>query len=121
MVAINFKPQFADDVESGKKRQTIRERARCKLGDSLQLYTGMNTKACRKLKDAICASVTPIEIDHCNIYLNGHAIENQDKIVQEDGFPEYTDMAIFFEKQYGCLPFKGVLIKWDAALSGENK
>jgi hypothetical protein len=34
VVALNFQPQFADDVEHGSKRQTIRRTARCKPGDA---------------------------------------------------------------------------------------
>lgn len=37
MVAINFKPEFAEPVESGVKRQTIRQTARCRRGDKTEL------------------------------------------------------------------------------------
>ena len=50
MVAYNFQKQFADAVERGEKRQTIRAPRRdgrhAKVGDKLQLYTGMRTKQC---------------------------------------------------------------------------
>lgn len=40
MVAINFMSQFAPMIESGTKIHTLRDKARCKVGDTLQLYTG---------------------------------------------------------------------------------
>lgn len=52
MPAYNFQKQFAPLVESGQKRQTIRaigKRRHARPGESLQLYTGQRTKACRKL------------------------------------------------------------------------
>ena len=59
MPALSFAKRFADDVESGKKRQTIRvERKRpVNPGDPLYLYTGMRTKACRKLGESECDEV----------------------------------------------------------------
>jgi hypothetical protein len=58
MVEINFSEQFAERVKSGDKRQTIRRSKKCGPGDTLQLYTGQRTKACRKLRDAVCKDVT---------------------------------------------------------------
>ncbi len=53
MVALNFKARFADDVETRRKRCSIRAPRKDgrdpKPGDSLQLYTGMRTRECRKL------------------------------------------------------------------------
>ena len=64
MVAFSFKAQFADLVASGKKTQTIRQTARAKPGDRLQLYTGMRTKKCRKLvdPDPVCTLVDYVGI-----------------------------------------------------------
>lgn len=56
MVALNFKAQFADDVEEGRKRRSVRAPRKdgrdLKKGDKLQLYTGMRQTGCRKLGDA---------------------------------------------------------------------
>jgi len=64
MPAYNFKERFAADVESGKKRQTIRRKRKrpTKPGDVLYLYVGMRTKRCRKLREAPCESVVSILI-----------------------------------------------------------
>ena len=40
MVAFNFKPYFAPDVESGKKTRSIRTSKKCNVGDAIQLYRG---------------------------------------------------------------------------------
>jgi hypothetical protein len=115
MVAINF-TVFIDKIESGAKRQTIRQTARCKVGDMLQLYTGMRHKNCRKLGDAVCEAIYPIHIEK-----NGYGVGDARVIIRHpirlnaaaylDGFKCWDDMAQFFEKQYG-LPFEGVLILW---------
>ena len=49
MVAYNFKDQFARLVEAGIKRQTVqlcRQRP-TRVGDTLQLYTGMRRPGAR--------------------------------------------------------------------------
>ena len=66
MPALNFKKQFADKVERGEKRQTIRalraDGRNPQPGQTLFLYTGMRTKSCRKLGEAVCSSVEQIDI-----------------------------------------------------------
>ena len=106
MVAINFQPQFADDVESGKKRQTIRRKARCKAGDKLQLYTGQRTKACRKLLDALCVDVSDIVMP----LLDNPLIT--DAFAQADGFKDSKEMQEWFRTRYKTNIFHGVLIRW---------
>lgn len=118
MVALNFKAQFAQDVEDGTKHQTIRQKARCQRGDELQLYTGMRTKKCRKLRDAVCMDVMPVLICDTEMYLNGKLLceENDDRdndFARADGFDSYMDMAAFFRDQYGPLPFRGWVIRWE--------
>ena len=66
MVAYNFKEQFANLVASGEKCQTIRaigKRRHVKSGETIQLYSGLRTKQCRKLGDAVCVSAQDIEMD----------------------------------------------------------
>lgn len=65
MPAFNFKAQFADQVKSGEKRQTIRARGKRRpprVGEPLMLYTGMRQVGCHKLLDAVCTSVEEISI-----------------------------------------------------------
>lgn len=136
MPSLNFKKQFAPDVESGKKRQTIRPKRKhpVKVGDKLYLFTGLRTKVCRRLvppfikftisKDkpaAICKSVHDIEIlnvDHIkyrgvDLYAGSEPwkLKLAHTIATDDGFAGTQEMVDFFKEQYG-LPFHGDLIKW---------
>ena len=53
MTAFNFTVNV-EKVEDGSKLSTIRKEQRAKVGDKLQFYVGQRTKACRKLRDAVC-------------------------------------------------------------------
>jgi hypothetical protein len=123
MVALNFQPEFAEAVEHGVKLQTIRRTARCKAGDRLQFYTGQRTQACRKLGEGICKRVMPVEINHMNMKLDGRPVymgdakpddlwECDNDFARRDGFLGFEEMAQWFYKRYGALPFKGFVIEW---------
>ncbi len=130
MVALNFKSQFADDVECERKRRSIRAPRKDgrdpKPGDVLQLYTGLRQKGARKLREAKCVRVRTVEIDFSGITLEGRKLycgdapayaggvdpEHYDSdFARADGFDTFQDMREFFEEQHG-LPFKGLLIEW---------
>lgn len=130
MVALNFKAQFADDVEDRRKLRSIRaprkDGRNPKAGDHLQLYTGMRQAGCRKLGEAQCWRVRPVEIDRQGITLDGRKLhagnasthqgdvdpEHYDgDFARADGFDSLTAMADFFNETHG-LPFKGFLIEW---------
>ena len=78
MVALNFKTQFADDVASGRKCQSIRAPRKDGRdpvpGNRLQLYTGMRTRACRKLGDANCIRVRPVQITKRYVVIDGYIL-----------------------------------------------
>lgn len=131
MVALNFMAQFADDVEDGRKRRSIRAPRKDgrdpEAGTNLQLYTGMRQKGCRKLRETVARRVRPVMIDHMGIKLDGRPLwagdapahqggvdpENYDgDFARADGFASFTEMADFFEKTHG-LPFNGLLIEWN--------
>jgi len=132
MPAFNFKEQFAPDVESGKKRGTIRAfrndgKPHAKVGDTLMLYTGMRTKACRKLRDATCTKITPVHIAEWGgflcLFLDGVLILDDHEFAKDDGFETSKQFYEFFEKTHG-LPFYGSLFEWDPTSSHgvkENK
>jgi hypothetical protein len=115
MPAYNFKMQFAGDVETGRKRQTIRPRRKrqTKPGDTLYLYTGMRTKQCWKLGEEICLSVQPIEIEDTFVRLDGITlgVPEMSKLARADGFASLGEFYDFFSEHYR-LPFRGELIKW---------
>ena len=114
MVAINFSPQFAGPVEGGEKRQTIRRKARCKPGDALQLYTGMRTKGCRKLRDAICSEVMPVSITRGTLEVDGCVLMSGTAaaFARADGFRDYDEMWNWFFGRYKEHKFSGYVIRW---------
>lgn len=118
MPLLDFKKQFADAVESGEKRCTIRAYRKDgrdpKPGDTLYLYTGLRTKSCRKLKVCKCKSVTKLRIGDDFVQkeiLRGLFFMNSTKIAHLDGFDNKKDFFDFFKKTHG-LPFRGLLIEW---------
>jgi len=115
MVAFNFKKQFVEAVEEGTKRQTIRAHRKDgrqpKVGDKLQLYYGMRTKQCRKLRDAKCKEVWSIRIEKDDAHIFGWGDVFRDTFAVADGFKGWEDMRDFFKETHG-LPFNGILVKW---------
>ena len=119
MVAYNFHAQFADTVASGEKCQTIRaprkDNRHAKRGDKLQLYTGMRTKSCRKLRDAVChdSCVVRLEYDKAWTFEPQELFIGNDleRFAQSDGFACWSDMRDWFNETHG-LPFIGQMIRW---------
>jgi hypothetical protein len=115
MVAINFKKQFADLVERGEKRQTIREKTKASAGKMLQLYYGQRTKQCRKLMDAVCSRTRQIVLRSNQVVVGLCDIRDDDldKFAKADGFKNYNEMWKFFEPRSDQLgEFHGWLIEW---------
>ena len=118
MPLLGFKKQFADLVERGRKRQTIRAKRRDGKnphpGEKLFLYTGLRTKSCKKLGEAVCRSVSEISIDPYGINISGQwlSITERDVVAMDDGFDDFTEMVKFFRKTHEIFPFYGLLIKW---------
>jgi len=115
MPAYNFKKQFAPMVESGAKRQTIRQprKRQTKPGETLYLYMGMRTKKCRKLRQEICTDVKKIEIRSDSICIDGCAltIGQIEPFAIADGFNDVMSFFAFFAHQYkGAINFE--LITW---------
>lgn len=116
MVAFNFSPQFVPLVASGVKRQTIRQKARAKPGDNLQLYTGMRTKNCRKLidPDPVCTLVDYVSIRPQYLTLGNTKKHSgdADDFARRDGFKDYDDMVRWFQERYGSPYFQGYVHAW---------
>ena len=115
MPCINFKKQFAGVVENGLKTQTIRKirKRPIRIGDTLQLYTGMRTKKCRKLMTAVAIDIKTIVIDQTIVMIDGNQIDSYDvgRLARADGFHSICEFKDFFNSHYG-LPFVGQLINW---------
>ena len=126
MPALNFKAQFAEDVEYGHKRQTVRAprkdgRPHCRVGDTIKLYTGMRTKRCRLLGKAKVKRIARIKIEPTCMYVNDRLLpsaiydrdceQTDNEFAVADGFEGFTEMAKWFQNVHG-LPFEGILIQW---------
>jgi len=115
MPILNFKKEWADDVASGKKRSTIRRTRKVPINanDTLHLYTGLRTRATRRLGVGICNAVKPIVIyPDGDIRICGVLIDPADEadLIRTDGFKTKTDFLAFFIEDNQT--FYGDLILW---------
>lgn len=128
MPALNFIKRFAADVESGKKRSTIRragKRLPPKVGDQLSLYAGMRTKYCRLLRKETCTDVNPVLItfknnkpvlaiglilgkEKCWVQVKAAEVK---KMAIEDGFKSKEEFFDYFLSDTD--EFYGFLIEWN--------
>ena len=147
MVAYSFKKRFVDRILSGlghyehidgmipaPKRQTIRavgKRRHAKPGETIQLYTAMRTKQCRKIADAKCIAVRGVHLkwsewqsfftfdvwepEPNKFRRHGDllAIDNMDEFARADGFENFADMEKFWRETHGTMTFEGLLIQWE--------
>lgn len=119
----NFKRQFVSDVESGRKRRTIRRNRqdgkRPVPGDIACLYTGLRTRASRLIREAKVERCQGVRIDFedYSIVVDGHKLDiaERGEFARADGFPTVVDMLTFFKEQYGGVVFEGFLTEWAAA------
>jgi hypothetical protein len=125
MVAYNFQKQFVEPIRTGKKRHTIRKngkRKHAKVGDLLQLYTGMRTRGCQKILevDPVCNGVSEVIIlvHHeiiSHIAVDGFGIDDLEDFARRDGFKSLSEMHAFFLAMHGAGSFGGTLIEWRPA------
>jgi hypothetical protein len=128
MPAYNFKAQFAPAVETGQKLCTIRGRA-AKVGTIAYLYTGMRTKACRKLGQGTIVHCSNITLGYSEsgaprAIFGEHHIGYTEfgALAEADWFVTPRDMVDFFRDQYktvtpvdggGTNVFSGFMITWE--------
>lgn len=120
MVAYSFQKQFVAPILAGAKCQTIRadRRRHARIGESLQLYTGMRTKQCRLIGLAKCHGVSPITINmETNSVLTTegelHGWGKLDEFAEKDGFDSWLMMRAFWRDHHPSIViFSGVLIQW---------
>lgn len=124
----NFQPRFIPMIKAGTKRHTIRaNRVHCdKPGNTLYLYTGLRTKAARRIGISTCVKVETISIfnmrtwcknsDQCAVEIDCLFLDQseKDELAQRDGFQDFADMFSFWN---GRLPFEGQIIHWDKVRS----
>ncbi len=119
MPALNFQKQFAPSVEQGDKKQTIRAARKrpFKEGDTLYLYTGMRTKSCRKLGEAIAVNVFDISISSWRVMIDKTYLKPSEVrlLAIADGFKSAQEFYDFFNTHDDSI-FHGQLIKWVAPI-----
>jgi hypothetical protein len=115
MPSLNFRDQFAPKIKSGEKRQTIRAKRKRPIvvGDSLYLFTGMQSKQCERIGTVVCRAVSDVEVGDDYIAAGGAVLSasDADEFAVADGFEDRHAMIDFFKVTYG-LPFSGDLIAW---------
>jgi hypothetical protein len=115
MTTFNFQPQFVVKIKSGEKQSTIRSTKRCDVGDTMQLYTGLRTKKCKKLMDVTCIGVAPILVSAKSVWKLGKTEGNVKPSVaslhEQEGFINAQAMVDFFREEYG-LPYRGWIHAW---------
>lgn len=114
MRVILFQPHFASLVRRGAKTQTMRKKARCKLGDTLSLrqWSGRPYRSKQVvIREVVCKSVAPVCVDKCNgVTVDGLPVDAEE-FARADGFEYFLDMLIWLDATHG-LPFRGDLISW---------
>ncbi|HEV2098725.1 MAG TPA: hypothetical protein VGR45_07330 [Stellaceae bacterium] len=120
MVAYSFQSRFAEPILAGAKGGTIRaprrnpSAIRAEFGghawpdETLQLYTGMRTKHCRRISDRKCLATTrillcfgttvgePEIVVHDEVYKRFRSTADLDAFARFDGFADFADMAAFW-------------------------
>jgi hypothetical protein len=121
MVAYSFQTQFAAPIAAGSKRQTIRadRKRHARLGETLQLYTGMRSRKCRLVGRAICIGVGPVRLDFRAEVVSlwtGVTLAQPDELsayAVRDGFGDWREMVSFWRTAHPDAPaFCGVAIEW---------
>lgn len=125
MPAYSFRPIFVAPILSGRKAQTIRAERRgivphAHEGQTLSLYTGMRTRACRLILKTLCTGTVPVvlrwrpvmevTVDDERLQPSAH-----DAFAQADGFADFLAMAAFWDTYHPTIElFRGVLSRWRA-------
>ena len=123
---LNFKRQFAEDVESGRKPTTFRlfsRRRPPRIGETLHLYTGARTKQCRRLGRGQCIALTRLLIDMQASQVlafgepYGNRLLRDDEVLalaSGDGFSSPAAFFAFFRQTYRPrTAVLGWLVRWE--------
>lgn len=138
MVAYSFNKRFRDPILAGlepgpwvpgMKRHTIRldRKRHARLGETVQLYTGMRTRQCSLIGTATCNQVAPIHLYLSPADTGGRVSicvpeapmifttpEQLDHFARCDGFADWPDLLSFWAKAHPETGlFVGVIINWE--------
>lgn len=127
MPQFNFQARFADAVESGAKRQTVRvvRKRTPRVGETAHLFTGLRQPGARVLGRHPITDVRPIFIDTFGVVTLAEATdpdavyhgrqladERLQPFVEADGFETIEEFLDWIEDAHG-LPFQGHVTYWD--------
>lgn len=123
MPSLNF-TKFADKVIDGRKPHTIRATRKIpiKAGDDLSFFTGMRTKACRRIRDnqpcvaaaeiEIVASMSRVRVGSGSLRYQMGALSTREirALAIADGFNTVAEFFTYFGRN--GLKFTGQLVEW---------
>ena len=106
-------------VAAGDKASTIRPRAGCKAGDTLEHreWAGLPYRSKqRKLCTSVCSRVRTVRITPVGVSIEGEqlGVEPLRILAQREGFEDVAAMLLWFAKSYKTADFRGELIEWEA-------
>lgn len=121
MVAYSFKAQFREPILAGTKRQTIRadRKRHARLGEALQLYTGMRTRQCKLIGRATCNALVPVTLGLSAGWIDTPAGQMRDPpsldlFAITDGFADWAYMIAFWRRKHPDMAvFSSILIRWE--------
>jgi hypothetical protein len=129
-MVLGFKPQFVQPILNGTKKHTIREdkHNRWKVGNSIQMATGVRTKKYYEFSNGFCKGIQKFQIkwdmpfgeefegrlfkvfidDRC---MNNNFFHNNELMLEvlarNDGFDSVSDFLHWFSED-----FEGKIIHW---------
>lgn len=133
MVAYSFKARFAGPIEARTKLHTLRNQRKrhAQVGEALQLYTGMRTKACRLVARETCTQLIGVTLDFSwagapvSVFEIAELIPGEPRRVGPlvpiddvaafalaDGFASFGVMARWWWATHKVRRWSGILIGW---------
>lgn len=122
---LGFKPQFVQPILNGTKKHTIREdkNNRWKVGNSIQMATGVRTKNYYEFNNGVCKAIQKIQIKwtpydpdslqgrSVRVFIDGKDVTMKDDIIDalvvNDGFESRLEFFTWFSDN-----FEGKIIHW---------
>ena len=121
MAIIYVNEEFAEDIETRRKRRTIRREKKCGHGDEIELVCSSND---RLLDTVTCHKVLPVYLDITGLWIYGEKLyagwarkddfadDFDSDFAKSLGFSSgFQEMVRWYDEHYG-LPFSGYLHDW---------
>lgn len=130
MALLGYKKRFVKPIQQLLKEWTIRDfrKIPIKPGERLYMYTGLRTKHCKKIGEAICRWTSQIIIHEDSVCIDNYGDAGEfvsfgndvndyrslDWFAAKDGFKDWDDLKAFWYQAHGkdCFPYTGEIIKF---------